>query len=271
MQNDKIDLPNYDAMLYKICQDEGIELKFLCTNWLKQLEKGNKVSYIHGWKFDINSYAAGLVADDKSATYEVLESAKIPAVEHVILYDFTNRAEYTLGRNSLPYVEKYLERHKNIVIKPNCGTGGTGVYKISDKNQLKPILIELFHGNPTLCMCPYHKVQREYRTIWLDGELKLAYMKTAMPGEWKFNLSHGAKAEEIPSDKYGKIVELAQRTTKVMGLRFCSIDIVETEANEMLVLEVNSGVMVRRFLSQHPERYKDVEEMYREAVRKMFE
>lgn len=263
----------YDATLYQICQEEGIKLEFFCTNWVRKLTKDDKVKYINGHKFDLNSYAAGEVADDKCATYEILSSRNIPAIEHALLYDFNNQAEYTLGRNSLPYVERYFAQHdSHIVIKPARGYCGIGVSQITGREQILPTLVELFHGSPTLAMCPFCEIRHEHRVILLDGEVRIAYRKSlAQQGQWKFNLACGAETGEIPEDLYKNIAELAKRAARTIGLRFCSVDIAELAGGELKVLEVNCGVMTSKFLRQHPEKYPEIRAMYRDAVRKMFE
>lgn len=263
----------YDAMLYQICQEEGIKLEFLCTNWVRKLEKAGRAKFIVGRQTGLNSYTAGEIASDKVATYDVLHGNNVPSVEHVILYEFSNREHYTMGRNSSKYVESYLAEHNNhIVVKPINGKCGEGVAQISDTKQIMPALLDLFCAHSTLCMSPFYKIQHEYRVVLLDGEVRLAYMKLLNDeAQWKFNLCQGATTADIPQEKLKSIVELAKRAAATIGLRFCSIDVIETKAGEMMVLEANSGVMTDVYVQQHPEKYPLVRAMYRDAVRKMFE
>lgn len=266
-------IPSHENMLYQICHDEGIKLEFLCTNWTRRLTKGDKVRYINGHKFDINAYAAGEIANDKCATYEVLNACEIPAVGHRLIYEFANRAPYVLGRNSLEYVVSFFDKNnQHIVIKPNCGMCGVGVNQITEERQILPILTKLFYGSPTLAMCPFYEASHEHRVILLDNEVRLTYMKTIeKASEWRFNLTCGARASAVPEGKVGRIVELARRAAKALGLRFCSVDIIESRNGEMRVLEVNCGVMTSHYLAQYPEDYSRVYNMYRDAIRKMFE
>lgn len=264
---------SFFALLYRICQDEQVDLQFLSTNWIKRLTKLHQTRYITGYKFDLNPNAASLIADDKAATYELLHSQEIPAAEHVILYDFNNQAKYTLGRNNLNYLMNYFMRHQqNIVIKPNCGTGGRQSFHITQSNQMAPALVEVFQTNPTAALSPFYGIKSEYRIILLDNEEQLSYMKVLQdPESWKFNLQQGARAQEIPADKCVRVLNLAKQAVKVSGLRFCSVDIIETVNDEFMVLEINSGVMTENYLKQHPEDYQKIYNMYRAAIRKMFE
>ncbi len=265
-------MPSYYNILHQICQSEQIDLQFFSTNWIKQLSKGDEKHYVVGYKFDLNPAAASMLADDKAATYEILHAAKIPAVEHSLLYNFTNHADYTLGRNSLAYVKNYFDAHdQHIVIKPNCGTGGRAVYQVTDFTQVPAILAEIFAEQPTASLCPFYQIRHEYRVILLDGAERLAYMKTTSADNWKFNLQQGATASKIEHGKHDDIFALAKRSAQTLGLRFCSVDVVETFTGELLVLEINSGVMIHKYLEQHTEDLDLVKAIYRDAIRKMFE
>lgn len=268
-----VEMPPYDAMIYQICQQEGIKLGFLCTNWVRRLTKDGKVNYIVGRQVGINSSTAAQIATDKVATYDVLRSNNIPAIEHVILYEFTNHKYYTLGRNSLKYAEGYLAQHNNhIVVKPIDGQCGEDVIQVTNSKLLLSTLLKLFAKHPKLCMSPFYKFKNEHRVIILDGEVRASYTKVlADSTAWKFNLCHGARTEEIDKNKQEEVFSLAQQAAAVIGLRFCSIDIAETVDGEIMVLEVNSGVMTDTYIQQHPEKYPEVRAMYHDAVKKMFE
>lgn len=265
-------LPSYDAILYSICQEEGIKFQLLSRNWVKRLEKAGQVHYIVGYKFSLNSSSASLVADDKYATYSTLQYQDIPAVEHETLYDFTNHEPYAIGHNSYDAVGQYFEQHNHhIVIKPACGTGGKQVHQVTDLKQIPTVLTDVFYNNATACLCPFYHIKHEYRIILLDGEVKLAYMKTLQDSHnWKFNLQQGAISEPISDSIYPTVVELAKRAARALDLRFCSIDIIHDTNDQLLILEANSGVMIRYYLVQHPEQLDTVKEIYRSAIKKMF-
>jgi len=269
--NELIVAPTYNQMLYQICEEEGIKLQFLSRNWMKRLEKDGQVRFILGYKFGLNSQTVGLTADDKFATFEALNYAKIPVAQHEILYEFDNQENYALGCNSLEYILELLQKWGGqMIIKANTGTCGRQVFKITRPEQLIEVLPKVFKQSYSASLCPFYNIQHEYRIILLDGEEKLSYMKTKVEGDW-FNLAHGAKASPIPTAKHEQILELALRAAREIGLRFGSVDIIETAGGELMILEINSGVMTQRYVKQHPEDCPKVKGMYREAIRKMFE
>ena len=93
-----------------------------------------------------------------------------------------------------------------------------------------------------------------YDRVLNDGE-KYEY-------SWKFNLSLGAISSEI-TDKVllEKLESIALTAAKEVGLRFGSIDIIITEDDELLIIEMNSGVML----------YEKTKPLYKEVILKMFE
>lgn len=262
----------YHQILEEICQEDGIRLTLLSSDWMVQLDKGDVRRRILGHKFDLNPAASSLVADDKYATYEVLRHNQVPIIDHSIIYEDTNHEPYALGRNSLEYVLEFFEAHKkHIVIKPNLGQCGNYVYQITSPDQIAPALKKIFHHSMSASLCPFYYIRHEYRVIMLDGEERLSYQKNLGSG-WKFNLCHGATAQPIQDEiMHQCIVNLAKRATEALNLRFCSVDVIDTTDHELLIMEVNSGVMTENYLKQYPDQRSQVKAIYRDAIQKMFE
>ena len=88
---------------------------------------------------------------------------------------------------------------------------------------------------------------------------------------WKFNLSQGSIAKKL-NDKLlqDKLIKIAEQVCKEINLKFGSVDIIETTNNELLVLEVNSGVMLENYVRLNPNEYTLVKDIYREAILNLF-
>lgn len=264
-------LSSYTSILNEICQELNIRIDWLSNGWVARLEKNEQCRHIVGYKFDINSAASLLVADDKFATFEALNTKNIPIIHHALLYEENNSAEFAKNYNSMQYVKGFLQQNANrIVIKPNNGNCGIGVYQVTNTSQLPTVLKQVFHQSYSASMCPFYEIRHEYRLIMLDGEARLAYVKER--GEdWRFNLKQGARAVAIEDEElYNKLLEIAKIVSATINLRFCSVDIIETEEHELLVMEVNAGVMTEGYIKQHPEDYGKIKRIYRDAVEKMF-
>jgi glutathione synthase/RimK-type ligase-like ATP-grasp enzyme len=63
------------------------------------------------------------------------------------------------------------------VVKPNNGTGGDLVFKVSTINELNKAINLIFSRFDALAISPYYKIVQEYRLIVLNNEVQLLYLK----------------------------------------------------------------------------------------------
>ena len=88
---------------------------------------------------------------------------------------------------------------------------------------------------------------------------------------WKFNLSQGSIAKRVEDNALAeKLIKIAKEVTREIDLKFGSIDIIETSDNELLVLEVNSGVMLDNYIRLNPNDYNLAKEIYKDAIKNLF-
>lgn len=88
---------------------------------------------------------------------------------------------------------------------------------------------------------------------------------------WKFNLSQGSVAKKIDDELLAdKLIKLAKQVSGKINLKFGSIDIIQTTNNDLLVLEVNSGVMLENYIRQNPNEYLAAKNIYKSAIEKLF-
>ena len=86
---------------------------------------------------------------------------------------------------------------------------------------------------------------------------------------WRHNLGQGAKAVPVRDEETRRAVgEIARGVYEALGVRFASVDVVET-AEGLKVLEINSGVMMENFAGQDETSRRIAKEIYRDAIRKM--
>lgn len=202
--------------------------------------------WIHGYHFGLNDAAAAAICDDKAATSEVLGKTKLPVVPH-----------WFLSREQMPDVSGLLTEYGALVVKPNEGTGGRDVLRVSSEIELSLALERLLADYERLSVSPYVEVETEFRVIVLRGEPVLIYAKKQPAEGWLFNLGQGAVPEVlysgasgrgISSGQVAKLAEIAVSACARLGLLFASVDLVlSREQHELLILEVNSGVMLEHF------------------------
>lgn len=169
---------SFKEIIQQICDENNIQYKLLSKDWVIMLEKGGKTRYVCGYKFDLNGHGIGIITDDKFALYEVLKEKGIPVIEHMIVYNKDNHNDYAIACNTHEHVKDFFVKHnENIVIKPNNGTCGNGVFNVTNINEIDNILDKLFIKNFSISICPFYNIKHEYRVIMLDGESKLIYRK----------------------------------------------------------------------------------------------
>lgn len=300
-------------MFKEICDELKIKCTMLSKDWIFMLERDGKIRFLAGYKSALNDHALGMVVDDKYALYEVLLNNNIDVCEYNIVYGERNKEEYAKGCNNYSYVKDYFIKHnEEIVLKPNDGTCGRDVYRVTDLENLEILYNKLTKKYHSINMGPYYHILNEYRFIVLNGKVEIAYKKNKpvvygdgvstirellikfnkryfydklndeiydkvlKPGElfeynWKFNLSQGSIATEIDDEVlYKRLEEMAINASSKIGLNFGSVDIIVTEDNEALILEMNSGVMVENYIEQFSDGYNKAKELYKRVIEEMF-
>ena len=169
----------FHKIIKEICESKGISVETLSYNWILQLKKDGKVRHITGNRFDLNKESAGDIACDKYATYEVLKSQDVPVVKHQMVFNPQTRSKYIDERGIWSDVLDYFfKNNQKLVIKPNNGCEGQGVYLCQTLKEVETAISSLFKNNSSISMCPYYDIDKEYRTFYLDGECYLVYGKT---------------------------------------------------------------------------------------------
>lgn len=299
----------YQEIIKEICEENNISYKLISNKYLIMLKKDNKTKYIWGYKFDLLNQGLASAFDDKFATYEILKNNGIPVIEHNIIYSRKNKNGYAKSFNTKKYYkELFLNYNKNIVLKTNHGSCGTGVYHITNFNKLILISNKLFKDNMSLSITPFLDIISEYRIIVLNKKVMLIYgkkspvvigdgkktlkelllefnydffkdkkIKNYIPrkGEeyiynFKFNLQQGSVISDVSSNTKEKLLDIVKDIMSKIDVKFCSIDIVRTKDNQYKVLEINSGVMMDNYIKLAPNGRNTAKKIYECAIMEMF-
>ncbi len=300
----------FQKLIEEIADELNIKYTLLSKNWVIKLERNDQVRYLTGNKFDLNGHAIGMIMDDKYAFYDTLKKLNIPVCLHHLFYNQNNENDFAKGCHTKEDLIKCFHKYNNnVVIKPNHGSVGYGVYHVTDEKRLLSKTKILFKTNYSISICPYYQAKNEYRVIVLDNQVKLIFkkhnpkvvgdgkstlkellikfnphyftnqeIKHLIPKkdeeyiyDFRYNLSRGAVASmDIDDDIKEKVIDLALLVAKSVGITFASIDIIETADNKLLVLEANSGVTIHKVTNFIPNGYQIAKEIYRSAILKMF-
>lgn len=162
----------------ELCEEKGIEQKYLSYGWIRELRKKNKSHYVMRYQFDLNSSISFNIASDKFATYEVLKSNNIPTIEHKMIFNPKTRSHY-YEQQFINEAKELLKKNDNkIVIKANNSCQGKDVYYCSTEEVVEKTINKLFEEkNDTLSACPFLNIEFEYRVVYLCNEVLFVYKK----------------------------------------------------------------------------------------------
>lgn len=88
--------------------------------------------------------------------------------------------------------------------------------------------------------------------------------------DFRHNLSQGATPELLDAQQSAALAPRVLAVTQALGLRFCSVDFLWLDTGELLIMEINAGVMIERFIDLHPEGWQRARGVYEAAFCALF-
>lgn len=167
---------NLVKMIKEIGEEDGIKIVGSKDGWIFRLTKNNMNKHIIGHRFELNTKEANAICDHKSSASNILLKENIPAVEHKAFLSPENIYDINQYEHWQKMLD-YLKLHQKIVVKPNDGSMGYNVMKVSTEEELESALIKIFPESKYVALSPYYHIDAEYRVIVLDEEVKLIYLK----------------------------------------------------------------------------------------------
>ncbi|MCK1395566.1 RimK-like protein [Bradyrhizobium sp. 1] len=236
----------------RYCAAHDIAIDIRSGGWLIAMRRGGQRHFAFGYDIGLNSAIAHRLANDKSATAEALTLEGVPSIPHHL---FLNPK---LGKNivGLAWREAMLElladHPQGVVVKPNEGTSGRSVFKVTTEAELDHAAGEVFSMSAGLVISPYVAIEDEVRVVLLDDVPLVVYSKQR-GADWRHNLDAGAKPVLMEDgEARTACVKLAADAASAIGITFASIDVVRVD-DEWRVLEINSGVMMEALAKLYPE------------------
>ncbi|MFT4146925.1 MAG: RimK family alpha-L-glutamate ligase [Mobilitalea sp.] len=184
-----------------------------------------------------NRHEAIVICDDKMETHIRLANQGIPMPDTIPgLLCYYQDAPLELALERMVLVEQKLGYP--CVIKECYGSLGTGVHKVSNREEL------------LLCMeqvkCKEHLFQkmigngrgRDVRVIVIGGKAVACMMRTSET-DFRSNIELGGKA--VPYELPKNFQNLAEKVANILKLDYCGIDLLIEETGEPVICEVNSN------------------------------
>lgn len=148
---------------------------------------------------------------------------------------------------------KFLQQHKDIILKPLDGMGGASVFRVRQEDPNTNVIIETLTGNGA----KFAMAQRflpeisagDKRILMVDGEpVPYALARIPQAGETRGNLAAGGRGEGIPlSDRDRWIANQVGPTLREKGILFAGLDVIGDYLTE---INVTSPTCIRELDQQ---------------------
>jgi len=178
----------------KYCSAHGIAVDVRSDGWLIVMQRGERRHFAFGYDIGLNSAIAHRIANDKSATAEVLSLSGIACVPHTFFLG------PELNRRAAPPWDEMLallERHRRgLVVKPNEGASGKWVFWVTSRPALELAAKRIFASSTSLAISPYLDIDDEIRVVLIDDMPAVVYAKqrTFVTGDGRRSLQELADA-----------------------------------------------------------------------------
>jgi D-alanine-D-alanine ligase-like ATP-grasp enzyme len=161
----------------KYCAAHNITAELRSDGWLIVMQRGSKRHFALGYDVGLNSAIAHRIANDKSATAEVLQLSGIACVPHTIFLS-PRLNQYVPPDGSWDAMLALLDQHpKGVVVKPNEGTSGKSVFRVKTKSALELAVNRVFAVSASLAISPLLDIEDEVRVVLIDDVAAVVYRK----------------------------------------------------------------------------------------------
>jgi glutathione synthase len=174
------------------------------------------------------------------------------APEKLFVTEFADFIPPTLITSDLREIRAFREEHKDIILKPLYGNGGTGVFRVKPDDENFGSLMEmftLFYREPVIVQRYLPEVRKgDKRIILVDGEFAGAINRVPASGEARSNMHVGGRPEAADlTAREEAICAAIGPELKKRGLIFTGIDVIGDYMTEINVTSPTGIHEVRRF------------------------
>ncbi|MDE5442733.1 RimK-like protein [Bradyrhizobium sp. CSA207] len=159
------------------CGRHGIAVDLRSGGWLVAMRRGKTRHFAFGYDIGLNSAIAHRLANDKSATAEVLALENVPCIPHHLFLNPSLGAHVAGASWHEAMLDLLAQNPQGVVVKPNEGTSGRAVFKATTRDELDRAVREVFSSSLGLVIAPYVEIEEEVRVILLDGKPMIVYRK----------------------------------------------------------------------------------------------
>jgi glutathione synthase len=174
------------------------------------------------------------------------------APEKLFVTHFEGLLPPTLITSDQEEIKDFRSAHKDIILKPLYGNGGSGVFRLKPDDDNFNSFMELFsdfYREPVIAQAFLPEVKNgDKRIILVDGEPAGVINRIPPEGEVRSNMHIGGKAVKADlSDRDREICEAIGPELKAQGLIFVGIDVIGDYLTEINVTSPTGIREIKRF------------------------
>lgn len=133
----------------------------------------------------------------------------------------------------------FAELGGDVIIKPLFGAEGRGLMRVTDPELARRACRTLGRLGAVLYLQRYlPNPGHDLRAFVLGDRVLGAIRRHAPEGDWRTNVAVGGRAEAIALDAAAE--SLAMRAARAVGARLAGVDLLPTNAGDLVVIEVNA-------------------------------
>jgi glutathione synthase/RimK-type ligase-like ATP-grasp enzyme len=192
----------------KYCLAHDIAIEVRSGGWLVIMQRGSQRRVVFGYDVGLNSAAAHLIASDKAAAAETLKLSGVPCIPHTLFLG-PKLSAHVPGSGSREAMRQLLDRYPHgLVVKPNEGTSGESVFRVTTQPNLEWAVERIFAAYPSLAISPYVEIEDEVRVVLLDDRALAVYSKRrpTVVGDGQHSLRELALAA-TPAERQSSVLQ----------------------------------------------------------------
>lgn len=181
-----------------------------------------------GVKF-LNPIDAAEIADDKAATYSVLQAAGVPQVDSILCEPELAQVQHAVETIGFP-----------AIVKRAVGGQGRWVRLVESQSACEQAMTDFATEDPaTVLVQPFIQESpgESIRVIVLGEQILASTVRRAKEGQWVSNIAQGGSQETYPLNT--DVVTMCTEAVRAIGLGFAGVDLLNTNTGAQ-VLEVNA-------------------------------
>jgi len=241
--------------LVAACKRLGVEYSFEHeTKNVVAVVVENKRYVFTNWATPLNVHSVAQLCQDKEYFYSFYKDVvQMPKSEGFLCPNIDERYKRYLSSSSVDEIISSVEEQFSypVIVKKNRGSWGRNVFKVSSTEELERALLEIYNYKSAsfdyvALVQEYIEIDREYRVVFLGGELEFAYEKVVDGAVCGDNLSplhwEGARAQFV--EDRALLEEFATFSKGMFAkamIDFCGVDIAVDKQGQMWLIEANSS------------------------------